>query len=73
MAEDPQSSRERAEAKLNKAQRITDDARAQTDADLQSARRKTDRLRKLRLAKEAKEGVTEPDRKPAANMREGGP
>jgi hypothetical protein len=45
--------------------KTTDEAKSLADADLESARKKTERLRKLRLAKEAGEGVTELDKKPA--------
>jgi hypothetical protein len=61
----PSSARERAEARFDKAQRSTDEARAITDSELSAARKKTERLRKLRLARESGEGITEIDAKPA--------
>jgi hypothetical protein len=63
MAVDPKGPRERPE---DKAQRITDDAKAHVDKEREAVRKKTERLRNLRLAKEAVEGVTEIDKKPAA-------
>ena len=66
---DPKGSRERAQEKFKRAQRNTDEGRAEIDADLDASRSKTTRLRKQRLAKEAAEGVTELDKKPAAKKR----
>jgi hypothetical protein len=45
--------------------KTTDEAKSLADSDLEKARKKTERLRRLRLAKEAGEGVTELDKKPA--------
>jgi hypothetical protein len=42
-----------------------------TEADLHSTRQKTERLKAQRLAKEASEGLTELDRKPAKAKRKG--
>ena len=60
MGNDPKGTRARAEATFDKTQRTTDDAKAHVDKERDAVRRKTERLRKLRLAKEAGEGVTEP-------------
>jgi hypothetical protein len=64
MSNDPKGARARADANLDKAQRTTDEAKALADFDLNAARTKTARLRKLRFAKEAREGVTELDTAP---------
>lgn len=65
MSNDPKGARSRAEARFDKAQRTTEDAKAQTDAVLKATRQKTERLRQMRLAQEAAAGKTEIDKKPA--------
>ena len=65
MSNDPKSTRERADAKFDKAQRTTDDARVYVEANLAASRKKTDRLRAMRLAQEAAASAPEPDKKPA--------
>jgi len=69
MVDDPKGARERAESKFAQAQRTSDEAKALAGADLDAARKKTERLRKLRLAKEAGEGVTQLDKKPVARKK----
>jgi hypothetical protein len=51
MADDPNSARDWAEAKFNKARKATDDAKAETDPVLQATRKKAARLKAERLAK----------------------
>ena len=63
--DDPKGARSRAEERFNKAKRATDEAKATSEADLAATRKKTARLRAERLAKEAAEGATEIDKKPA--------
>jgi hypothetical protein len=60
---DPKSSRERSAAVVDRARRTTEAARALSDATLDASRKKTLRLRQERLAKEAREGTTEIDKK----------
>ena len=69
MTADPKDARSRAEERFDKAQKTTNEARAQIDSDLQAVRKKTSRLRALRLAKDAAEQKTEIDKKPAARKR----
>jgi len=55
--------RRRFEARFSKAQKTTEEAAAIVGADLDAARAKTTRLRDERLAKEAREGISELDKK----------
>ena len=64
---DPKGARDRAEAKFNKAQKTTDEAKkAAVDSERHATRTKTARLKEERLAKEAAEGRSELDKKPKA-------
>ena len=69
MTDDPKGARARAKSKFAQAQRTSDEAKALAGSELSAVRKKTERLRKLRLAKEAGEGVTELDKKPAARKK----
>jgi hypothetical protein len=60
----PEDARHRAEARFSRAQQITEAATAIIQSELSAARAKTARLREERLAKEAREGVSELDEKP---------
>jgi hypothetical protein len=64
MAKELLGARERAEAKFDKAQKTTDEAKGVVDTELQATRKKTALLRQERLAKEAAEGVSDLDKKP---------
>ena len=68
---DPKGARDRAEAKFNKAQRTTDEAKSATDAERQATRTKMARLKAERLAKEAGEATSELDNKPRAKKPRG--
>jgi hypothetical protein len=63
MDDDPKRQRNKAEARFD-ALKSTDEAKSIIDSDLEAARKKTERLRKLRLAKEAGAEITEIDKKP---------
>ena len=67
--DDPKNARSRAEERFNKAKRTTDEAKATSDAILEATRKKTARLKAERLAKQAAEGVSELDSKPAKKPR----
>ena len=56
MPRDPKRAGENIKARVDKAQRTTEDATAKTAGDLDAARSKTTRLRAQRLEKEAREG-----------------
>jgi hypothetical protein len=62
MARDGNGGREGAEARFQRVKKI---ARSQADSDLQASRKKTARLKAERLAKEAAEGISKLDKKPA--------
>lgn len=68
-ADNPSAARKVAEARFDKAQQTTENAKSQIEQDLRAARAKTARLKALRLAKEAAEGKTELDQKPAGKTR----
>ena len=55
----------KSEERRASAQATDSEARKLIGAELDATRKKTDRLKALRLAKEAREGLTELDRKPA--------
>jgi hypothetical protein len=67
MADDPSKEHRQAEAQFKKAQRVTEGAQAMSEynAERKAERAKTERLRALRLAKEAadKEAKTKQSRK----------
>ena len=69
MAMNPKTGRSQAEERFDRARRTNDEARSIIDLERDAMRKKTARLRKLRLEKEAAEGVTVLDKKPAAKKR----
>src|SRR5688500_15156453 len=71
---DPKGSRDRAEAKFNKAQKTTDEAKSAIDAERQATRTKMARLKEERLAKrprraEASSTKNRGQRSPGANEK----
>ena len=66
---DPKDARSRAEAQFSKKQVTDRESRALIDTDLQATRKKTAKLRAERLAREAREGITDLDRKEPPTKR----
>ena len=66
MARDSKTSRSQAEERFDRARKTNEEARSIIDLERDATRKKTARLRKLRLAKEAEAGITPIDEKPAA-------
>jgi len=66
MAMNPKNGRSQAEERFDRARRTNDEARSIIDLERDAMRKKTARLRKLRLEKEAEAGITVIDKKPAA-------
>jgi hypothetical protein len=71
MAEDSKGAkRDRAESRFKKAQTTDQEARGLIEAERAAIRKKTERLKSLRLAQEADAGKTEIDKKsPASKTR----
>jgi hypothetical protein len=69
MAKPASDARNQAEARFDKARRTTETAQALIDSELAAVRAKTKRLKAARLAQEAKEGVTELDKKKPAKKK----
>ena len=65
MARDVKGGRSQAEERFDRARKTTEEAMSIIDLERDAARKKTARLREMRLAKEASEGVTPIDKKPA--------
>lgn len=63
MTPDPKDVPGRSENRFEKARTTDRESRKLIDADLQSTRKKTAGLKAQRLAKEAREGITELDKK----------
>lgn len=73
MAIDPKSGRSQAEARFDKALRTNEEARSIIEMEREAMRKKTARLRKLRLAKEAEAGITPIDKPPAKKKAKAAP
>jgi hypothetical protein len=69
MARNDKSDRSQAEERFDRARKTNDEAMSIIDLERDAMRKKTARLRKLRLAKEAEAGITPIDQKPAAKKR----
>jgi hypothetical protein len=69
MAMNPKDGRSQAEERFDRASRTNNEARAIIELEREAMRKKTARLRKLRLAKEAEDGITVIDKKPAAKKK----
>ncbi|HEX9903337.1 MAG TPA: hypothetical protein VGA77_00075 [Propylenella sp.] len=65
----PKNTRSEAEERFSRAQRTTETATGIIAAEREAILKKTARLRKLRLAKEAREGETVLDKKPAKKSK----
>ncbi len=65
MAKPVSRARNQAEARFDKAQKTSQVAHALIDSELTATRAKTERLKAARLAQEAKDGISELDKKPA--------
>ena len=63
MTSDPKDIPGRFETRVEKARTTDRESRKLIDADLQSTRKKTERLKAQRIAQEASEGITDLDRK----------
>jgi hypothetical protein len=64
MAKTEKGGRSPAEERFDRARKTNDEAMSIIDMERDAMRKKTARLRKLRLAKEATDGVTPIDKKP---------
>jgi len=62
LSSDRKDARGHADAQFSKRQTTDRESRALIDTELQSTRKKTARLKAQRLAKEAREGITELDK-----------
>ena len=70
MAEDSKGAkRDRAESRFKKAQTTDQEARGLIEAERAAVRKKTERLKNLRLAQEADAVKTEIEKKPAATKK----
>jgi hypothetical protein len=69
MAKNDKGSRSQAEERFDRARKTNDEAMSIIDIERDAMRKKTARLRKLRLAQEAEAGVTLIDKKPPAKKR----
>jgi hypothetical protein len=69
MARDAKSGRSQAEERFDRAKATTETATSIIDIERDAMRKKTARLRKLRLAKEAESGATPIDKKPSPTKR----
>jgi hypothetical protein len=69
MAKTDKGSRSQAEERFDRARKTNDEAMAIIDIERDALRKKTARLKKLRLAREAEEGTTLIDKKPPARKR----
>ncbi len=66
MARDVKGGRSQAEERFDRARKTTEEARSIIDIEHDALRKKTARLRALRLAKEAEDSVAPIAKKPAA-------
>ena len=69
MARNDKGDRPPAEERLNRASRTNDEAWSIIGQEREAVRKKTERLRKLRLEQEAEAGVTPIDKKPAPKKK----
>jgi hypothetical protein len=69
MAKNDKGSRSQAEERFDRARKTNDEAMSIIDLERDAMRKKTARLKKLRLAQEAEVGVTLLDKKPPAKKR----
>ena len=69
MAMNPKDGRSQAEERFDRASRTNNEARAIIELERDALRKKTARLKKLRLAKEAEAGIAVIDKKPAAKKK----
>jgi hypothetical protein len=73
MARNDKGDRSQAEERFDRARKTNEEARSIIDIERDATRKKTARLRKLRLAKEAEASVTPIDKKPAAKRAKAAP
>jgi len=66
MVRNVKSGRSQAEERFDRARRTTEEATSIIDVERDAMRKKTARLRELRLAKEAEETAAAAEKKPAA-------
>lgn len=69
MAKTDKGSRSQAEERFDRARKTNDEAMSIIDVERDAVRKKTARLKKLRLAKEAEDGITPIDKKPPPRKR----
>jgi hypothetical protein len=69
MARNDKGDRSQAEERFDRARKTTEEAMSIIDLERDARQKKTARLRALRLAKEAEEGLTPIDKKPAAKKK----
>lgn len=69
MAMNPKNGRSQAEERFDRARKTNDEARSIIEIERDAMRKKTARLRKLRLAKEAEDGLTVIDKPPARKAK----
>ena len=69
MAKNDKGSRTHAEERFDRARKPNDEAMSIIDIERDAMRKKTARLKKLRLAQEAEAGVSVIDKKPPAKKR----
>lgn len=73
MAVNPKNGRSQAEERFDRARRTNDEARSIIEIERDALRKKTARLRKLRLAKEAEAETAPIEAKPAAKKKKAAP
>ena len=69
MAKNDKGSRSQAEERFDRARKTNDEAMSIIDLERDATRKKTARLRKLRLAQEAEAGIAPIDKKPPTRKR----
>ena len=65
MAKNVKGDRSQAEERFDRARKTNDEAKSVIELEREATRKKTERLRALRLAKEAEAGITPIDKPPA--------
>jgi hypothetical protein len=73
MARTGKGDRSQAEERFDRARKTNEEANSIIDLERDAMRKKTARLRKLRLAKEAEAGITPIDKKPATKKAKAPP
>jgi hypothetical protein len=69
MARTSKGDRSQAEERFDRARKTNEEAKSIIDLERDAMRKKTEQLRKLRLAQEAKAGITPIDKPPSASKK----